>query len=233
MTGDELKEYRVKCGLTQKQASQRLGVSQTCLSLVESNKRRLTESLKQKLVKKLNASPTELPARFKDYKVGKVSDERLTAELARLGYPGFSHWKPSGPKNPADVLLSALNSASRDARLVEALPWLLFTFPELDWSNVVKTAKVFDLQNRLGFVTNVAKRMAERCGNHNAALILESVEARLEGSKLAKEETLCKETMTRAEREWLKTQRPEEAKHWNLLTDLSPQHLNRDYYATT
>lgn len=232
MTGRELKEYRKNKGLTQERASRLLGVSQTYLSLLERDKRPLTERLKQKFVRKLNVRPTELPAKVKEYKVSKVSDDQLTADLSALGYVGFSHWKPSRLKNPADVLLSALKSDNRDARLVEALPWLLFRFPDLDWNDVVVTAKVHDLQNRLGFVTNVAKTMAERFGSQTTAHKLRTVEAKLESSKLEREETLCNETMTRAERKWLEAQRPETAKHWNLLTDLSPQHLNSDYYVT-
>ncbi|MBK7392725.1 MAG: helix-turn-helix transcriptional regulator [Chloracidobacterium sp.] len=233
MTGRELREYRLKGRLTQEQVSTRLGVSQTYLSLLECDKRRLTDRLKRKLVKKMDLQPTELSAKAKEYKVAKVSDDQLTADLAALGYKGFSHWKPSQLKNPADVLLSALNADKRDARLVEALPWLLFEFPDLEWNSVVMTAKAHDLQNRLGFVTNVARRMAERYGKGTTAQKLETVESKLERSRLEKEETLCKETMTQAERKWLKAQRPEAAKHWNLLTDLSPQHLNWQYYVTT
>lgn len=232
MTGRELKKYRKDSNLTQVKAAKRLGVSQTYLSLLESDKRRLTERLTKKLVNKLHVRPTELPSVVSDHKVSRVSDDQLTADLSALGYQGFSYWKPSRRKNPADVLLSALNSDKRDARLVEALPWLLFNFPDLEWNDVVMTAKAHDLQNRLGFVTNVAKRMAERYGNKATAEKLGTVETRLEDSKLAKEETLCKETMTQTERTWLKAQRPEAAKHWNLLTDLSPQHLNWQYYVT-
>jgi len=66
----------------------------------------------------------------------------------------------------------------------------------------------------------------------SAAHRLETVEARVESSKLAREGTLCKETMTGAERAWLKKMRPDPAKHWNLLTDLSPEDLNGLYYVT-
>jgi transcriptional regulator with XRE-family HTH domain len=232
MTGHELRKYRREQHLTQREASRRLGVSQTYLSLVENNQRRLTKSLQQRLVRKLDVLPTQLPAKAEEYKVDNVSDDQLASDLATLGYPGFSHLKPSRPKNPADVLLAALNSEKRDARLIEALPWLLFRFSDLKWDQAVMTAKVYDLQNRMGFLANVAKRMAETTGNHTVLRKLEMLESRLADSKLAKEETLCKEAMTQAERSWLKIQRPEEAARWNLLTDLSPQHLNRDYYAT-
>lgn len=228
MTGRELKKYRNASDFTQEKAAELLGVSQTFLSLLESNKRSLTQKLKQKVVKKFNVPPTELPAAAAENKVTKVSDDQLTADLSALGYPGFSHYKPSRPKNPADVLLSALNADKRDARLVEALPWLLFEFPNLEWNTVVMTAKAHDLQNRLGFVTNVAKRMAQKYGRNTTAQKLETVEARLERSKLEMEGTLCNETMTQAERKWLATNSTKEAKHWHLLTDLSPRYL--DHY---
>src|SRR5206468_3733473 len=110
--------------------------------------------------------------------------------LSALGYKGFSHWKPSRPKNPVDVLLSGLNAKKRDARLVEALPWLVLTFSDMQWDNLVLTAKAYDLQNRLGFVTNIARRLAELSGEETKANKLRKVEAKLEQSKLEREDTL-------------------------------------------
>ncbi len=224
MTGKELKKYRERASLTQERAAKLLGVSQTYLSLIESNKRSLTQKLKQKVVKKFNVPPTELPAAVSKNKVTKISDDQLTADLSALGYPGFSHYKPSRAKNPADVLLSALNADKRDARLVEALPWVVLRFGEMDWNAVVRTAKLYDLQNRLGFVVNVARRTA-KAGNDATVTKLRAREAELERSMLAREDTLCNETMTKAERKWLATERPPEAKHWHLFTGLSPHQL--------
>jgi transcriptional regulator with XRE-family HTH domain len=39
-------------------------------------------------------------------------------------------------------------------------------------------------------------------------------------SRLAREDTLCYESMTRAERAWLRSHRPADARRWNLLTDV-------------
>jgi len=47
----------------------------------------------------------------------------------------------------------------------------------------------------------------------------------LDRSRLVKEDTLCHDGMTQAERNWLRTNRPEEAKHWNLLTDMKAANL--------
>ena len=40
------------------------------------------------------------------------------------------------------------------------------------------------------------------------------------------EDTLCRESMTRTERTWLRKQRPANARHWNLLTGLVAEHLS-------
>ncbi|MEP6788025.1 MAG: helix-turn-helix transcriptional regulator [Acidobacteriota bacterium] len=223
MTGRELRKYRKSSDLTQQQAAKKLGVSQTYLSLLENDKRHLTEGLRQKLVRKFHVRPTEFPAKARSYKIAKVSDGQLTADLSALGYLGFSHYKPSRLKNPADVLLSALNSDKRDARLVEALPWLVLKFHEMDWKRLVATAKLYDLQNRLGFVTNIARHLAESRGYAQTAKRLGEVESKLERSRLEHEETLCNETMTNAERRWLATNRTDDAKHWRILASLSPQ----------
>jgi hypothetical protein len=49
---------------------------------------------------------------------------------------------------------------------------------------------------------------------------------KLESSRLVKEDTLCKESMTRAERAWLREHRSKSAEHWNLLTDLTVEQLD-------
>jgi len=112
---------------------------------------------------------------------------------------------------------------------VQALPWLVLNYPNMPWKDLVVNAKANDLQNRLGFVTSVARQVAEFRGDMETAGKLKSRESELERSLLAREETLCNETMTNAEREWLAAERPENARRWNLLTDLSPQILN--FYA--
>jgi transcriptional regulator with XRE-family HTH domain len=228
MTGLQLRQYRRKNRLTQQEAARSLGVSQGYLSLLEKEHRPLSEELKKKLVASLDLPVTELPSNVSKYKVGEVSDDQLTADLAALGYPGFSHYKPSRPKNPADVLLAGLKANKRDARVVEAFPWLLVAFPAMDRDDLVATAKVYDLQNRLGFVANVASGVAEALGDKKLAAALQKLETRLEPSRLEREDTLCNETMTNTERNWLSTNRPEAAKRWHLLTDHSPRYL--DHY---
>lgn len=229
MTGRELTKYRRQKNKTQVQMAKALGVSQTYLSLLESGKRPMTERLQRKAARFLDLRPTELPSKLQFGEPPRATDADLAAELADLGYPGFSHLRRKRPssKNPADVLLSALNAPQRDARVVEGLPWLVFTFPDLDWPSTARMAKAYDLQNRLGFVVNLARRSAEaRSEDDRTVLKLKEFENALERSRLAREDTLCNDSMTRAERDWLAKERPHEAKHWNLLTGLSPRHLS-------
>lgn len=95
-----------------------------------------------------------------------------------------------------------------------------------DWQWLARAAKVNDLQNKLGFVTNVARRLGETLGRNDTAKLLRDQEAALERSRLAREDTLCHDSLTQAERRWLRSNRSDEARHWNLLTDLSPEHLS-------
>jgi hypothetical protein len=51
----------------------------------------------------------------------------------------------------------------------------------------------------------------------------------LERSRLAREDTLCRESMTQAERKWLRKHQTKAAAHWNLLTDLTAEQLDHAY----
>jgi transcriptional regulator with XRE-family HTH domain len=226
MTGTDLKSGREKKGWTQDQAAIRLGVSQPYLSLLEKGARRVPEKLARKAMTAYGLSPTTLPVETGGHAVQSRNDDALASELATLGYPGLSHLKTRRKRNPADVVLSALGSEDLDPRLAEALPWVLIEHPDLDWQWLVRQAKVNDLQNKLGFVTNVARRLAEKLGKNDTAKLLRDQETALERSRLAREETLCHDSLTQTERRWLRANRSEEARHWNLLTDLSPEHLS-------
>jgi hypothetical protein len=153
-------------------------------------------------------------------------NDALAFELAALGYPGFPYLKASAERAPAEVVLSALQVSNLEPRLVEALPWVLLERGDLDWERLVREALLNELQNKLGFLTNIARRLAERSGRVETAKLLRERETVLERSRLTTEGTLCHDSITPVERKWLRSNRPKEAKHWRLLTDLLPEHLN-------
>ena len=59
-----------------------------------------------------------------------------------------------------------------------------------------------DLQNRLGFVVSLAREVAEREGNGPRLAALRALEATLEKSRLAREDTLGRAALSEAERHW-------------------------------
>jgi transcriptional regulator with XRE-family HTH domain len=226
MTGADLRSGREQKGWTQEQAALKLSVSQPYLSLLEKGLRRVPDRLARKAASLFGLSATKLPVEAHWHSVQAKDDSALASDLAALGYPGLSYLKSRRKKNPAEVVLSALKSKNLDIRLAEALPWVLLEHPELDWQWLMNAAKVNDLQNKLGFLTNVARRVAEKLGKNETATLLRAQESTLERSRLVQEETLCHDSLTQAERRWLKSNRSTEARHWNLLTDLSPEHLS-------
>lgn len=226
MTGWDLKLGRRKKGWTQQEAAAKLKVSQPYLSLLEKGVRRVPEDLARKAAGVFGLSAVALPVNTSWDTVQPADSNTAAVDLAGLGYPGFAYLKTKRRKNPAEVLLSALCSRRLETRVAEALPWLLLEYPDLDWKSLVSAAKLRDLQNKLGLVTCVARILAERRGEFEKANLLREREKELERSRLVLEDTLCNDSLTQAERRWLEINRPDHARHWRVLTDLSPEHLN-------
>jgi transcriptional regulator with XRE-family HTH domain len=217
----DLRSARLARGSTQAQAAARLGVSQSYLAMLEAGKRRLTPELARRAVRAFGLAPTALAPHHADTATRRTAAPALAADLAALGYPGFAHLTPRRwvPKNPARVLLDTVERDDLEARVVEALPWLVLKYWPLDQVWLVREAKLRDLQNRLGFVVTLARSFAERTGDGDKAAALAHLEAQLERSRLAREEPLCRASLPDAERRWLVEHRSADARRWNLLTD--------------
>ena len=116
-----------------------------------------------------------------------------------------------------------------DSRLAEALPWLLLKFERWDVQTLVAEAKARDLQNRLGFTVALAREVAERNASlrHRAA-DLRLLEETLNPSRLAREDSFGRRETSDRMRAWVSENRSDAARHWNLLTDLKPEHLPYD-----
>lgn len=224
MTGEALRQIRRRMGWTQHRAAKRLGVSQPYLAMVECGQRRVSQKLMAKLIRSYDVPPTALPTR--EVTDGPLDPDALAAALGALGYPGFAHLGHNvSLTNPATVLLQALRQPVLEPRLTRALPWLVFQYPEIDWDWVVPRVKVQDLQNRLGFVVTLGRRLAERRQDPGKATALSRVEALLEPARLVKEDTFCRDSLSDAERRWLRERRPDDARHWNVLTAVDAEHV--------
>lgn len=149
----------------------------------------------------------------------RTSDDLFRAQLSGLGYPGLAHVEKCRRKPRADALLLAvLAQPNADARVVEALPWLVTAFnDQLDFSSVVRRAKLQNLQNRLGFLLQVA-------GVDTPGGLLAVRE--LDRARLLREDTLCWDSMPAATREWIRANRTPLAAYWNLLTRLQAEEVH-------
>ena len=226
MNAKQITEIRLSKNLEQRIAAELLGVSQPYLSLLESGKRKLTRELAEKVVKVYELPPEKLPLAEDWEDLAEMNNDEIAETIAGLGYPKFSHLQKGKQINPAQILFSALKKDDLDSRIAESLLWLVYTFYELDWDKLTKYAKIFDLQNRLGFVVNLARQMAEKIGDDGKVAALSAVEMNLEKSRLLKEDVLANESITNAERTFLKTNRSRQAKFWRVLSDLSVENLD-------
>lgn len=221
MSGSDLRQARRQQGWTQAELAARLEVTQAYVCLLEAQRRSVPDHLAERLARLLRLPPTSLPVRSarSPLTVGEAS-----GALAAVGYPGFARERARRVLNPADLLLRVLRAPDVDARVVEALPWLLRRYPDLDWRWVVREAKVDDLQNRLGFLLDVARELAERQGDSEAAAKLGEQARRLDGSRLLREDAF-RASMTDAERRWLRECRSPLAAHWNVLSTVDAAEL--------
>jgi transcriptional regulator with XRE-family HTH domain len=220
----QFKAGRKQARLTQVEAAKRLGTSQPYLSQLEKGLHPVTRELARRATKVYDLSPTHLPVP-KAFSLSELFDSaKLARQLAGLGYPGFAHLRAERT-NPAALMLQALVQPDLEVRLTEALPWVLCTYPDLGWPWLADQVKLKDAQNRLGFLVGVAKGVTE--SKHGTALeLLSAAEATLEHSRLAREDTLCRDSMPDAERRWLKINRSPLAQHWNLLTGMTAEQLS-------
>ena len=225
MKPQELRNARLLKGWGQTEAATRLGVSHAYVNMLEKGKRSLTPKLLHKFVRVYGLSPEVLPVSETFDK--NADPKHLTEYLAKLGYPGFAYLHTHvAKKNPAEVLLLALKQDSLDPRVAEALPWVPLNFWQAGSAWLVEEARKLNLQNRLGFVVSLARQVSER--NHQddqRTQALRKLEAALDESRLVKEDAFYRPPRTPSERQWLLQNRPEEAKHWNLMADLRPEQL--------
>jgi len=215
MNHEQLKATRLNRGWTQQEAAARLGVTQAYLSMLEEGRRDPSSNLARKLMRVYGLPPTVLPvSEVRE----NVTTDFLAQGLASLGYPGFAHLhRGTRTVNPAVFLLTALAQHNLEARVAEGLPWLVLRYSDMDFGWLVPQARMRNLQNRVGFSVTLA-----RLASQNDTL--QVPEKMLADSKLEKEDSFCKD-LSEPERRWLREHSSDEAKRWNLLSDLRPDAL--------
>jgi DNA-binding XRE family transcriptional regulator len=220
---EESRSARQAARLTQQQAAKRLGVSQPYLALMERGRRPVTARLWPKIVKLCGLGPAPMPLGTDC--LDSWDSASLATALASLGYPRFRYLRGGDRNNPAVALLAAVAASDVEVRVVEALPWLLVEYSDLDWDWLIREFKLRDVQNRLGFLVALARQVVDERGDTIVEGRLRQVEKVLNRVRLVREDTLCQASLSDPERRWLRPTRSAHARHWNLLTDLDSETL--------
>jgi hypothetical protein len=199
-------------------------MTQAYLNYLEHGKRRLTPEVVRRATSVYGLSLRTLPVTDMFVPV-ETNDQHLAEVLSTLGYPGFSYLRShTAKKHPNEFLLTALAQKSLDGRVAEALPWVAANSAELN-SWLVENARKFNLQNRLGFVVSLARHAVGKLNVSTRTVQLDRVQMLLDDSRLVKEDYFYRPPRTEGEGQWLKTNRTDDAVHWNLLTDMKAEHL--------
>jgi transcriptional regulator with XRE-family HTH domain len=225
----EIQVYRSREHLSQSRLAKALGVSQAYVSQLENGARKVSKKLAARLAElpKLHQLPaTVFP---EDLENLDAFDRDLAADLSALGYDGRSPADGHKPKNPAAIIVSILKRRQVAPAVMAAIPWMLITFPEINTKWLVDQARLNNLQNRLGFLLDLAYEIAEArlaAGQFDEEHLvrLEAMRGQLEASRLANDDTLARE-LTATERQFFHEHRSETARHWNLLTGLTREQL--------
>ncbi|MEP6960439.1 MAG: helix-turn-helix domain-containing protein [Acidobacteriota bacterium] len=198
-----LQDWRKRNDLTQVDAAALLGVSQPYLSLLEKGVRPLTKALRSRM-------DTAVTLKSDD-----STDDRFREQMSAMGYPPFAHLpSPRVKPNPDVLLLEVLSQHDADARVVEALPWLVRQYAsKMNFPWLVRQAKLRNLQNRMGFLFQAA-------GVETPQFVAAAHE--LAPSRLLEEATLCWDSMPAATRNWVRAKRSPLAEYWNVVTTMRP-----------
>ena len=156
MTAEQWATGRNKSGLTQVRAARSLNVSQPYLSQLETGLRTASAKLARRAARLYRLPPTALPLP-EPFATSPSEADELQKRLASLGYPGFEHLRARQTSNPAEVVLGAVVQRDLDTRLVEALPWVLKTYTDLNWGWLRDRTKLQNAQNRLGYLVHLAR----------------------------------------------------------------------------
>jgi hypothetical protein len=110
--------------------------------------------------------------------------------------------------------------------VVEALPWLIYAFPLMEWDWLIQDMRLHGRQNRLGFLVDLAIELSEALGETAHVKTLLPQRDLLNLIKLDQEDTLCIEDLPQGWRNLRRDRRSTTAAHWNLLCNVELKHLH-------
>lgn len=148
--------------------------------------------------------------------------------LGALGYPGFrslfSEIEAEQDHDPAVVLMAAIVCDRQQDPVIEALPWLVLRYENLDWNWLLAEARRRGVQNRLGFVVSLAVRAGAGSLGMDRLTRLAAVEEELFACRLARQETRWLRVPP-SQRGFIAARRSQEAALWGVPCCLRPEEI--------
>jgi hypothetical protein len=142
----------------------------------------------------------------------------------QVGYPGFAYLRNRRPLNPAEVLLRALRAGDVDARMVEGTTLGAVEVPGSRLGVAPARSKRGRPSEPAG-ISGVGRPTTGRASRRNrSGEELAEQEQTLEGSRLQREGAF-RESLTDAERRWLREKQPPHATHWNMFSTVNASEL--------
>jgi transcriptional regulator with XRE-family HTH domain len=218
---ENLRTYRLKAGFSQTDLANKAGTPQPRVGVMESAKNPTLPRLGwlQRVADALNVHVADLLSEqaasgTKSLASLPENEENLAAHLKALGAPltGSSH--KGRAFSPEAVVLGTLRAPS--ARMLEALPGVLCK-NDMRHAKLLQLAEQRGLVNRLGFVVDVAYRLAQENRSRRTAELRRLSKALWLKRDKDTEDFLTKEMPQDSEfHTWLKRKTPREGKKWRV-----------------
>ena len=218
---ENLRDCRLKAGLTQTDLARKAGTPQSRLALMESKKSPALPGLEwlARVAQALGVNVVDLLAEKAAPEARTLSslpedEENLAAHLKEWGAPLTGSAKKGRAFSPEAVVLGVLRAPS--ARLLECLPAVLAA-KNMDYAKLLRLAEERGLVNRLGFVVDVARRVASDDRSERGAR-LERFSKQLWLKRNREREDFLTKTMPDDGefRSWLKKKTPAAGKRWRV-----------------
>ena len=218
---ENLRSYRLKAGLTQSDLATKAGTPQPRLAVMESTENPTLPRLQwlDRVAHSLGVNVSELLSEKTLLGVPSLAslpenEENLAAHLKELGAPLTGSSTKGRPFSPEAVVLGVLRAPS--ARMLECVPAVL-SINDLSYPKLLRLADRRGLVNRLGFVVDVAARLAEREDKERASKLRRLSKQLWLKRNRDSEEFLMKDMPDHAEfRSWVKKKTPAAGKKWHV-----------------
>ena len=140
MNHQQFKSGRLGAQLTQVQAAERLGLSQSYLSQLEKGQRPVTPEIARLATKVYRLSPAALPLPDAAPDAEESNAARLTRQLSGLGYPGFAHLRAEKDPLRAVAALAHLPAEAMEVVQIGVALWVIDAFQKKSKTGI-KTPK--------------------------------------------------------------------------------------------